>query len=78
MRTYTAGLGVRCDYCHVQGDFASDENHKKVVARMMITMTQDINSKFPGAARERVTCYTCHRGETEPKSAPPPPSAPGD
>ena len=70
MRSYTTALGVRCDFCHVQGDFASDENHKKDTARMMITMVQDINSKFRGN-RERVTCYTCHRGEAEPKTAPP-------
>ncbi len=70
MRAYTAALGVRCDFCHVQGDFASDENRKKLTARMMISMVQDINSKFPGN-RERVTCYTCHRGEAAPKTAPP-------
>ena len=75
MRTYTTGLGVKCEHCHVQGDFASDENPKKEIARMMIKMAQDINGKFPDA-KEHVTCYTCHRGEEEPKTAPPAPAAP--
>jgi hypothetical protein len=69
MRAFTAGLGVKCDYCHVQGNFASDDNPKKEIARHMISMAMDINSKFPDG-KMHVTCYTCHRGETEPKTAP--------
>ena len=75
MRSYTAGLGVRCDFCHVQGDRASDANPHKNEAREMIAMTRQINSHFPDG-KERVTCYTCHRGEHEPRTAPPPPVAP--
>ena len=71
MRTFTAGLGVQCIYCHVQGNFASDENPKKEVARQMIKMSQVINANFPDG-KMRVTCYTCHRGEPEPKTAPEP------
>lgn len=71
MRTFTAGLGVQCIYCHVQGNFASDENPKKEVARQMIRMSQVINANFPDG-KMRVTCYTCHRGEAEPKTAPEP------
>jgi len=71
MRTFTAGLGVQCVYCHVQGNFASDENPKKEVARHMIAMTQKINAEFPGG-KMVVSCYTCHRGEAEPKTAPEP------
>ena len=71
MRTFTAGLGVQCNYCHVQGNNASDENPKKEIARHMISMSQEINAKFPDG-KMHVTCYTCHRGETEPKTAPEP------
>jgi Photosynthetic reaction centre cytochrome C subunit len=79
MQGFARGLGVRCDYCHVAGqppDFASDDNPKKATARMMITMVQDINGKFPDS-KEHVTCYTCHRGAAMPLTAPPPPAAPG-
>ncbi len=71
MRTFTTGLGVQCVYCHVQGNFASDDNPKKDAARRMITMTQQINGNFPGG-KMVVSCYTCHRGEAEPKTAPEP------
>jgi hypothetical protein len=71
MRTFTAGLGVQCVYCHVQGNFPSDENPKKEIARHMIEMTQKVNGNFPDG-KMHVTCYTCHRGEAEPKTAPEP------
>jgi hypothetical protein len=74
MRSFTVALGVNCNFCHVQGgDRASDDNPKKDIARMMINMAHDINGKFPdGAEKMHVTCYTCHRGKTEPETAPPP------
>jgi len=74
MMGFTVGLGVKCDYCHIVApalDFASDENPKKEIARRMIKMAEDANATF-GDSKEHVTCYTCHRGETLPKTAPPP------
>jgi hypothetical protein len=79
MGKYVAALGVGqsggCNYCHVQGDRASDENPKKNIARAMITMVKDINAKIDAgtgqANKEFVTCYTCHRGKTEPDTAAP-------
>ncbi len=75
MRTFTVALGGNCQMCHVQGDNASDENPHKVIARQMITMTKEINAKFPDG-KEHVTCYTCHRGSHEPAMAPPPAEKP--
>lgn len=71
MRTFTAGLGVQCVYCHVAGNYASDENPKKEIARHMISVTQKLNVEL-GDGKLRVSCYTCHRGEAEPKTAPEP------
>jgi hypothetical protein len=73
MQSYAAALGKRCDHCHMGRDFASDENPKKDIARQMIAMAQEINAKFPDG-KEHVTCYTCHRGDVTPKTAPPPPA----
>lgn len=70
MRSYTIALGQKCTFCHVMGDFASDENHHKLVARKMIVMTEEINSKFPDG-KVHVTCYTCHRGAEHPQMHPP-------
>ena len=69
MRTFTAGLGVQCGYCHQPGNYASDDNPKKIAARKMIDLTQAVNAKFADS-KMHVTCYTCHRGEAEPKTAP--------
>lgn len=71
MKTFTSGLGVQCTHCHMAGNYASDENPKKEVGRQMIRMTQEINGKFHDG-KLRVSCYTCHRGEAEPKTAPEP------
>jgi cytochrome c5 len=77
MQRMAAALGVKCDYCHVQGNFASDENRKKVVARRMLELTKGINAQYFSrhevkegeSTLGRVTCYTCHQGTTEPKMA---------
>ncbi len=78
MRGFTEALGVRCTHCHAMGaeghpDFASDENHHKDVARGMMRMTWQINTEILPAidhlhheGGQMVTCYTCHRGSTEP------------
>jgi len=75
MRAFRTGLGVDCEFCHVKGDRASDANPHKVTAREMVEMTRQINTHFTDA-KEHVTCYTCHRGEAEPKTAPPAAAAP--
>ena len=72
MQTFVAGLGLAdkggCNFCH-EMDRASDAKQEKVMARMMISMVKDINSKFPDG-KEHVTCFTCHRGSTAPATAP--------
>jgi hypothetical protein len=75
MRTYTAGLGVGCDFCHVQGNFAADEKPTKDIARRMISMTEAANATFPDG-KAHVACYTCHRGEKEPPMNAPAGAAP--
>ena len=53
MRTFTNGLGVRCQHCHVgegndlsKFDFASDAKPTKEIARKMMVMATDINAKY--------------------------------
>ena len=70
MQGFNAALGVMCTECHVQGNFASDENPKKETARMMLTMAREINGKFPDG-KQHVRCYPCHRGSTEPATEAP-------
>jgi|SRR5450755_803461 hypothetical protein len=69
MQAFRLSLGVRCEFCHVQGNFASDEKPQKETARQMIAMARDINAKF-FESKMRVTCFTCHHGAEEPASRP--------
>lgn len=56
-----------CNYCHEEGNLASDKLYQKIVARRMIQMTIDINSKWKSHVAETgVTCHTCHRGNPVP------------
>jgi hypothetical protein len=77
MRGFNEALGVQCTYCHVQGDFASDANPKKDIARTMIAMGRQIDDSFPSSAGEfpdgyhEVDCLTCHRGKTKPETVAP-------
>lgn len=63
-------LGVRCEFCHVAGDFASDAKPHKRRAREMMRMVEGIDrDNFHGFPA--VSCYTCHQGSPHPVSAPP-------
>jgi cytochrome c peroxidase len=82
MKFFAQSLGVRCVHCHVgqEGqplstfDFASDAKRTKLVARRMLAMVHRINEQDFGVKEfkdVKVTCYTCHRGSTEPLTEPP-------
>ena len=71
MGAMRGALGQRCEFCHVEGDNASDENPKKLMARRMIELVNEVNAKFPDG-KVHVSCYTCHRGKTTPDMVPPP------
>ena len=57
-----------CNYCHNPANLASDEKYTKVVARRMLQMTQNINTRWSShVGQTGVTCYTCHRGNAVPE-----------
>jgi photosynthetic reaction center cytochrome c subunit len=63
MRNIRDALGVNCAFCHVDGDRASDDIDKKVIAREMMRMLGTINEHDALTGIEaRVNCATCHRG----------------
>jgi tetratricopeptide (TPR) repeat protein len=82
MKGFTRALGVRCTYCHVgredqdlsEYDFASDDRPAKEKARAMIRMVAAINTQYLANLAMRrdppivVTCSTCHRGVTQPRT----------
>ena len=75
MRRMAEAIGVKCDHCHVQGNFASDEKRAKQTARRMLQLTLALNTEYfpahqpaPGESKlGLVTCYTCHQGAATPK-----------
>ena len=75
MNLIVQALGVTCNTCHVRNNFASEEKPEKLKARQMLEMTKAINKQFfpdykPKEGESvlgKVTCYTCHKGETVPK-----------
>jgi photosynthetic reaction center cytochrome c subunit len=68
MGMFVAGTGLKCGDCHAAPDFASDDKPQKVTARKMLEMVRSVNANTFGGA-EKVTCYTCHRGEAMPRSS---------
>lgn len=85
MRSFSFALGVRCHHCHVgqegqpmsEWNFASDEKATKRTARVMMSMTREINeSLLPRVDQVEgrpahtlsVSCVTCHRGVAKPRT----------
>jgi len=70
MNSITAWVapGQSCAYCHVDGDFSADDKYTKVVARRMLQMVQNVNTRWSAhVGSTGVTCYTCHRGNNLPQ-----------
>ncbi|TWR31630.1 c-type cytochrome [Mucilaginibacter pallidiroseus] len=81
MDNWSHSLKVRCSFCHQfnaetkKMDWASDAKSEKQIARSMFKMTDDINKKYFGAAKDStgmvvataVNCYTCHKGNPHPE-----------
>ena len=82
MEKWEGSLGAHCNTCHTPDptnigpngrprlNFADDSKPEKATARLMFTMTEEINinyvSKVPNSEAP-VTCGTCHRGHLGPE-----------
>ena len=81
MESWSRDLGVRCVACHANAPegksaasspplaFADDSKPMKDIARLMYTMTEQINGNFIAKVEGSgmpVTCGTCHRGNVSP------------
>ena len=80
MGNFTRALGVKCVHCHVQ-DKASDEKPEKDVARAMMKMMGNLRQNkaefLPGDRDQKISCWTCHRGNAKIELPAPPPGQPG-
>ena len=69
MQFISSSLGVDCGFCHVEGHFDGDDKKPKQTAREMMQMMFALNKNSFAGHRE-VTCYSCHRGSSNPVSIP--------
>ena len=87
METWAGSLGVKCEFCHTADPkdvgpngrprmkFADDSKPDKQIARIMYSMTQQMNKDYISKAMDLdkdgmgkpVTCGTCHRGHEMPE-----------
>lgn len=82
MERWEKSLGARCDSCHTEDiesvgrdgrpglKFADDSKPMKTIARLMYTMTDEINTNYVAKVEGSgmpVTCGTCHRGHLSPE-----------
>ena len=77
MGMFSAALTLNCIDCHTAGaansggtwDGFAEDTALKQMSRRMVLMVNALNRANFGAM-PRVTCWTCHRGDQQPKSAP--------
>ncbi len=82
MEQWEGSLGAHCSTCHTPDpnniapngrprlNFADDSKPEKATARLMYTMTEDINRNYVSkieSSEAPVTCGTCHRGHLGPE-----------
>jgi tetratricopeptide (TPR) repeat protein len=73
MQEIVQGLGVQCEYCHSAPRGSGQPEPKKDIARQMIAMTRDLNTRVQTATGKsaaeaaQIKCVTCHRGVPIPK-----------
>lgn len=72
MDGFTEMLGVKCTHCHILDEYYKDDLEHKVAAREMISLVgylrQNASTYFKDDLNPNdITCWTCHRGEAEPK-----------
>ena len=65
------GLGVSCGFCHVPGQWASDQKPNKNAARDMIRMVDNVNADLRSMSalpdpQPMIGCITCHRMAPKP------------
>ena len=73
MNYFAASMGRRCNFCHVnnngQWDYAADTKPEKNTAREMVKMVLDLHKQTFNGSTD-ISCYTCHRGRSQPQSVP--------
>jgi tetratricopeptide (TPR) repeat protein len=73
MQAIAEALGVTCEYCHARAEGPSTGPSHIAVAKQMLAMTKELNTRVEAASGKatgvatKVDCITCHRGVPIPK-----------
>jgi tetratricopeptide (TPR) repeat protein len=73
MQAVASALGVECGYCHSPARGGGAAQPKIEIARQMIAMTRELNTRVQQATGKaageaaRIDCITCHRGVPIPR-----------
>ena len=70
MEFFNRALGVECAHCHVEGKWTDDTRPQFGIARNMARMVLAVNERL--SKPDRVSCWTCHRGQAQPSRQPRP------
>jgi photosynthetic reaction center cytochrome c subunit len=68
MNMMSASLGVNCNFCHTENDFAKEGFEHKDIARQMLKMTFELNKNY-FEGRPEINCNTCHQGKAHPQAS---------
>ena len=55
--------GVKCDFCHVPGNWKADGKPPMSTTRAMETLMKEFPKYFDFANASAFTCFTCHQGQ---------------
>jgi hypothetical protein len=76
METWSHSLGTMCGHCHIVDQWAKDDKPEKQIARDMLAMLANINTKELANIKNldsknpQISCWTCHGGRVKPSLPP--------
>ena len=70
MVALTGLIGVDCTHCHVKDQWEKNDKPAKLIARKHFQMQDEILDNYFDK-QNKVTCWTCHRGQPKAEFLPP-------
>ena len=58
-------LGVTCTFCHNSENFKDSKNKNFITAKDHFRVLAILNSDQGFKSKPKVTCYTCHKGQSK-------------